>query len=60
MSLGLGGPHAVSKALGRCQRFNIHRRKPDFGDVNPLDLPLILLALVFSAFPPELQAQTNV
>ncbi len=44
-SFGLGGPHAVSKALERC------RRKPAFGIVNPLDLPLIPLVPVLSAFP---------
>jgi hypothetical protein len=47
----LGGPNPVSKALERCQRLHVRRRKPAFGTVNPLNLPLIPLASVLSAFP---------
>jgi hypothetical protein len=60
MSLGLGGLHAVSKALGKCRRFHFNRRKPAFGGENPLDLPLIPLASVLSAITPYRQAKTNV
>jgi hypothetical protein len=51
-AFGLRGPHAVSKALGRGRRFHVRQLKPAFGGVNPLDLPLIPLASVPSAFPP--------
>jgi hypothetical protein len=51
-SFGLGGPNPVSKALERCQRLHVRRQKPAFGGVNPLNLPLIPLASVLSAFPP--------
>jgi hypothetical protein len=41
MPFGLGGPNPVSKALERCRRLHVRRRKPAFGGINLLDLPLI-------------------
>ncbi len=40
------------KDLGKCRRLHVRRRKPAIGGVNLLDLPLILLASLLSAFLP--------
>jgi hypothetical protein len=45
-----GGQHPISKAFGRYQHLIIDRQKPAIGSVNPLDLPLIPLTSLLSAF----------
>ncbi len=39
---GCGGPHAVSKALGRCQHWHVRQQKPMFcGYIPPLSIPIL-------------------
>jgi hypothetical protein len=52
-----GTTHAVSKANGNRQCRHVHWWKPAIGSVNPLDLPLSLLALFFFAPSPSCQFQ---